>query len=249
MGSAAVMLRLLISSSRPRPRRTPASPATISSSRASFHSPVLRSSDSAEEVEHVARIQRRGVGGDQRRQVGGADDLHAVLHDDLARLPSLRRCRPARPRDRRSPNPASSTATVSALQQLRRRPAGNERRRDHDIHLLAALGDDAGLPRHPFGRHRPRVAAHALGDLPLLVVGVRHVDPLCRRAIRPAPSRTAARRSPRSRRRGAWPSRSPAGRQRPTPMISTRAAFTVPAAVISIGMNFAYSLAASITAL
>ena len=33
----------------------------------------------------------------------------------------------------------------------------------------------------------------------------------------------------------------------PTPRISTRAALTVPAAVISIGMNLPYSLAARIT--
>ena len=244
---------LVFASTRPGPSVADQRRAcTISSSRGeprTRRSSTL--SDSARKLSTLRAYSARRVGRPPvAGRFGGADDLDAVAARRPCPAPSLRRCRPARPRGRRSPRRASSPRPSSALMQLRRRPPGNQRRRDHDVHLPCTRScDDARLPRHPLRRHRPRVAADAFGDLPLLVVGVRHVDPLRRRATRPGPSPTAARRRPRSPRPGAWPSRSPADPATPTPMTSTRAAFTVPAAVISIGMNLPYSLAASITAL
>ena len=60
-----------------------------------------------------------------------------------------------------------------------------------------------------------------------------------RRGSRPAPSRPGACRRPRRPRRGAAPSRSPAGPATPAPRTSTFAGGIVPAAVVSIGKNFA----------
>src|SRR5436190_24146176 len=42
-----------------------------------------------EEVDHIARVERRGVGRDPSRQVAEADDLDAVPGDDLVELRAL----------------------------------------------------------------------------------------------------------------------------------------------------------------
>ena len=149
----------------------------ISSSRGIAKSPVLGFERQRQEGQHVAGVQRARVGGHGGGEVRDADQLDAVLDDDAVEFRALdvaalldgevddHRARLHR-RDR------------LGLDQLRRRPAGDQRRRDHDVGGLAALVDDRRLPRHPRGRHRPRVAADAFGDFLLLGGLVRHVDPL-----------------------------------------------------------------------
>ena len=94
----------------------------------------------------VARVERRGGGGEAARHVEMADDLHAVVGDRrLRRASTARNCRRARPRGRRSPSPASSTATMSRADQPRRRAAGDQRRGDDDV----LLGDVRRRPARP----------------------------------------------------------------------------------------------------
>src|SRR5439155_16328835 len=103
------------------------------------------------------------------------DDLHAVADHDLVELRALD---VAALLDREIDDDRAGLhrRDCRGLDELRRGTARNERGRDQDVDALAALVNDAGLASHPFGRHRPRVAAHTFRDLALLVVSIRNID-------------------------------------------------------------------------
>src|ERR1700694_54245 len=100
-----------------------------------------------EKVEHIARIESAGVGRDSRGKIGNADNLDAVLGDDLVDLGPL---------DIASLFGGEVDNDRAWLQrgdclradELRRRAARNERGRDQYIDSLAALGNNPGLTRH-----------------------------------------------------------------------------------------------------
>ena len=169
--------------------------------------------DELEEVEHVARVERRGVGRHQRRQVGLADQRDAVLDHGLAgfgqrAVAALRR---GQVDDHR--------ARLHRLDHLlgdqhRRGAAGDQRGGDHDVGRGHALGDLDLLPVEPALRHRPGVAAHAFGRFLLLGGLVGHVDELGAQRLDLLLDAGPHVARPRSPRPGAWRWRWPAGRPR-----------------------------------
>jgi len=117
-----------------------------------------------------------------------------------------------------------------------------------DVRSLGAVMNEIRLPPHPVDRHGPRVAADALRDLALLIGEIGHVEEFRAERFDLLLHRRAHvgrfDHRPQALRRGI--ACSPAT---PAPRTSTRAAFTVPAAVMSMGMKRPYSFAATITAL
>ena len=119
-------------------------PLTISSSSGSTGRPCSLSQKADEEIVEVAREQRRGVGGEAAREVGRADDRHAMLLDGLAGDRSLDiAARLGRQVDDHAARPHRRQLGVA--DQPRRRPAGDQRGGDHDV----LLGDVARTPARP----------------------------------------------------------------------------------------------------
>ena len=191
-----------------------AAPAVISSSKSRLELALGR--QVREQVGDVVRVQQARVVRHLARQVERAVDRHAVRARRPGRARSARSCRRSRRRCRRSPSPGRIARTISSRDELRRRPAGNGRGRDHAVGRGDALGEQLAL-----------AALRLLGQLLRVLAGARALALLLaprsgrtwRRGSRPPPSPRAARRRPRPRRRGASPSRSPAGprRRRPAP--------------------------------
>ncbi len=128
-----------------------------------------------EKIEHVARIQGRGIGRHQRGQIGLADDVHAVFQDSGADLAqdAVAALRHGHVDDHR---PRLHGAHRVFADQHRRAPPGNQGRGNDDVGQLRAFVHELRLAPHPVGRHRARIAAAAGRDLALFVGFIRHVD-------------------------------------------------------------------------
>ena len=179
---------------------------------------------------HVPRIELAGVHGDRAREVRQPDDRHPGGRPPR-RASSARRCRPPPRPSRRSPTVAHRLDR-RAGNQLRRRPAGHEGRRDHDVEVrnpalelfllppLVLLGQllrvaAGGLLRRPRGRgsrrrgsrpalhHRPHVEAGDDGSEPALPSQSPAAPRRRRRARAPSPAEPSRRRSSASGRTAA----------------------------------------------
>ena len=162
----------------------------------------------------VARVEAGGGGGEAARHVEVADDLDAVVVHHLAGLAPARQLPPRSTARSTMTEPGFMDSTIARRDELRRRPAGDQRRGDDDVLLGDVGGDELGLLGLVLRRHLLGVAAGGLGLLELLVLDG---DELGARGSRPAPWRPGARRwrSPPRRGGGRW--RSPAGRRRRRP--------------------------------
>ena len=123
-----------------------------------------------EEVQQVAREQRGGIVGELGRQVGRADDLDAVLLDDLAELGRAGSCRPARPPCRRSPSPASWSCTMSSLTSTGALRPGISAVVTTMSCVLMCSATSAACLALVVRAHLLGVAARGLGRLELLVL-------------------------------------------------------------------------------
>ncbi|VDO17697.1 unnamed protein product, partial [Brugia timori] len=135
-----------------------------------------------EEVEHVARVQRRGVGSHQRGEVRFADDGHAVLDHRLVGF-GQRAVAAHAIRALAGGDVDDDAAGLHGLDHVlgdegRRGTARDQRGADDDVGQRHALGDLGLLAREPARGHRARIAAHALGGVLLFLGLVRHVDEL-----------------------------------------------------------------------
>ena len=220
-------------------------PAMISSDAVELQLAGLGVEQQVEEIEQVARVERAGVGGHACRQVRRRRrSCTPCLTTTWSALAERAVAALLRPPGRRSPSRASSPATVSSVTST---GAGRPGISAVVMTMSAALARSAisaGLAALVVVAHLARVAAG--GFLRLASPRPRAAPRRTwRRAIRPAPSPPAARRTLRStapRRLAVAIACRPAT---PAPRTSTRAALTVPAAVISIGMKRPYSLAAT----
>src|SRR5437868_5559012 len=165
---------------------------------------ALLGHDQLEEVEHVARIQRRRVRRHPRRQVGLAHDGHAVLDDGLVGFgQGAVAAHAARPLARGDVH--DHRARLHRLDHVfgdqgRRRAPRDQRGADHDVGQRDALGDFDLLARQPARGHRLGVAADADRGFLLFVGVVGHLDELAAQRLdlllharahkprRPAPS-------------------------------------------------------------
>ena len=117
------------------------------------------------QVDQVGAVQLRGLRGQAAGQVGVADDRHAVVGDDgLARDRALDVAAVAPRPCRRSRCPASSLATISAVMQLRRGLAGDQRGGDDDVDVLGLLGVQLA-PRAPCSPRTSPWRSRSVADL------------------------------------------------------------------------------------
>ena len=114
------------------------------------------------------------------------------------------------------------------MQQGRCLAARNQRGGDDDVSQLGLLVHRLGLTLHPRSRHRPRVAANALGAFALFIGLERHIDELGAERFDLLFKPPDARPKLRSPHPGAWPWRWPCKPATPAPRIRMRAALTVP---------------------
>jgi hypothetical protein len=138
--------------------------------------------DQLQEVEQVARVERRGVGRHGGGQIGLADDRHAVHLDGLVG-DRERAVAPHATGAASGGDVDDHRARLHALDhrladQRGGRATGNQRRADHHVGRRHALGHLGGLALQPARRHGFGVAAHALRGLALFVGLVGHLDEL-----------------------------------------------------------------------
>ena len=213
--------------------------ATMSSSRSIVEARLPWSTISLRKSSTLRAYSAEASAATSAAQVGLADDRHAVLDHRLVglgqRAVAAHVVGPLPAAMSTITEPGFIALTISSVISIGAARPGISAVVMTMSASADALGDLDLLARQPARRHRPGVAADALGRFLLFVGLVRHVDELAAERLDLLLDARAARRTPRSPRRGAWRWRSPAGRRRRRRGSRTRAAFTVPAAVISIG--------------
>ena len=131
--------------------------------------------DQLEEIQHVARIEGRGIGRHHRREVGVAHQRDAMLDDHAI---GFRQWAVAALCGRQVDHHRARFHGLHGGfgQQRRRAAARDQRSGDDDVGLACACMHEFSLTAHPVGRHRAGIAADTLGDLAFFVRQERHVE-------------------------------------------------------------------------